>query len=96
VCQIRKKNVRTIAIIAISVACSVVAVIGVLALSDRYILSEEEQIVEDMYKEAREQNLVKIKILKEMCHERYDGKALEDCLKEIERVKQDTERILTP
>jgi len=49
-----------------------------------------------MYKEAREQNLVKIKILKEMCYERYDGIALEDCLKEIERVKQDTDRILTP
>ena len=87
---------KPIVIIVISVVCSVATIIGVLALSDRYILSEEEQIVEDMYKEAREQNLVKIKILKEMCHERYDGKALEDCLKEIERVKQDTERILTP
>ena len=87
---------KPIVIIAISVVCSVVVVIGVMALSDRYILSEEEQIVEDMYKEAREQNLVKIKILKEMCQERYDGKALEDCLKEIERAKQDTERILTP
>ena len=85
-----------VVIIAIAVVCSVVAVLVVLSLSDVYLLSEEEQIVEDLYKDAREQNLAEIGIMQDMCQERYDGKALEDCLKEIERVKQETEKILTP
>jgi len=87
--------VKPVVIIAISVVCSVVAVIGVLALSDKYILSEDEQFLEDVFKKLEEQNKADVEAFKEACHNKFDGgKALEDCLNEVERMRQDLEEVI--
>ena len=91
-----REVVKPVVIIGISVGASVVVVLVVLAISGNLFPSEEERALEEIYKDAREKNLAEMEIIKGMCYERYSGKALENCLQEVERAKQDAQRMLTP
>ena len=83
---INSKNVKPIEIIGISVVCSMVAVLLVLAISDKIMPSEEEQALEETYKKQDEQNQVFFESFEKSCYETPDGE--EQCLREMETVKQ--------
>jgi len=91
---INSKNVKPIEIIGISVVCSMVAVLVVLAMSDKIMPSEEEQALEETYKKQDEQNQVFFESFEKSCYETPDGERLEQCLREMETVKQDVSESL--
>ncbi len=94
---------KPVAIIAISVVCSVVAVLAVLALSDRVMPSEEERAMEEAIKKIDSQKLANIEMVisqeeaennawfeyyEELCYN-YEGQGREDCFQDRIRLEQE-------